>query len=217
MRPYELNTGYFYAISCLLVAFSFYSLFEGELCGVALGKKYYPNVFDYTLNYTDISGNPVTETSFTVNENTEINFSITSDLKIEGSGTEADPYMIKTADGLCYFRDMVNIGNTDICGKLTADIDMSGVCGKDIGSWVPIGNYDYGYCGTFNGNGYTISGLYIDDANAELAGLFGYTEGKISDLGIVDSFIKGHDYAGGVCGKNYGTILKATPHNPTSR
>ncbi len=50
-----------------------------------------------------------------------------------GSGTRNDPYLIATAEQLGYFRDLVNGGQTSICAKVVADIDLGGV------SWTPIG------------------------------------------------------------------------------
>lgn len=51
----------------------------------------------------------------------------------------------------------------------TADIDLSSVCGEDINgkemSWVMIGPLENQFNGTFHGNGYTISGLYIVDVD----------------------------------------------------
>jgi len=54
------------------------------------------------------------------------------------------------------------------------DIDLSSVCSAELGSWKPIGadayctdssdkSYDEYFTGTFEGNGKTISGLYIND------------------------------------------------------
>lgn len=60
------------------------------------------------------------------------------------------------------------------CAKLTANIDMSTVCGKNIGSWSPIrGGERWRWCGTFDGNNKTISNLYINSTEDD-QGLFGY-------------------------------------------
>jgi hypothetical protein len=90
----------------------------------------------------------------------------------EGDGTADSPYLIGTASELVWFRDTVNEGNTGICAKLTADIDISGV-----GEWTPIGNSSKMYSGTFEGNGHTISGMSINvnDTTNDNVGLFGVT------------------------------------------
>ena len=103
-----------------------------------------------------------------------------------GKGTEAEPFVLKTADHLAWFRDCVNECNTLVCAKIAdevKEIDMSTVCHKadtekQIAelSWTPIGNFDNKYQGTFDGNGKTISNLYIN-ATSEYAGFFGYLAG----------------------------------------
>ena len=103
-----------------------------------------------------------------------------------GKGTEAEPFVLKTADHLAWFRDCVNECNTLFCAKIADDvkeIDMSTVCHKADTekqvaelSWTPIGNFDNNYQGTFDGNGKTISNLYIN-ATSEFAGFFGYLAG----------------------------------------
>ena len=95
---------------------------------------------------------------------------------------------------MAWFRDQVNRGNNYICAKISDDvevIDMSTVCHAEDKSqnlieksWEPIGKYDYGYQygGTFDGNGKTITNLYIN-ASQNNVGLFGCTsEGTIKNL-----------------------------------
>ena len=112
----------------------------------------------------------------------------------EGDGKTGNPYIITKAEELAWFRDQVNSGNNFICAKISDDvevIDMSTVCHaedksqnlKEL-SWKPIGKYDYGYQyrGTFDGNGKTITNLYIN-ASQNNVGLFGCTyKGTIKNL-----------------------------------
>lgn len=112
----------------------------------------------------------------------------------EGDGKTDNPYIITKAEELAWFRDQVNSGNNFICAKISEDvevIDMSTVCHAEDKSqnleelsWKPIGKNDYGYQyrGTFDGNGKTITNLYIN-ASQNNVGLFGYTyEGTIKNL-----------------------------------
>ena len=100
-----------------------------------------------------------------------------------GKGTEAEPFLLKTAEHLAWFRDYVNGGHPYACAKIADDvkeIDMSTVCHKADAqvaelSWTPIGNSDNKYQGTFDGNRKTISNLYIN-ATSSYAGFFGYTD-----------------------------------------
>ena len=101
----------------------------------------------------------------------------------KGNGDVENPFQISTAAELAWFRDYVNEkdDNRKASAKLIADIDLSGFChaadaSKNIGnkSWEPIGNSKRQYEGTFDGNGKTITNLYIN-ASQNNMGLFGYT------------------------------------------
>ena len=109
-----------------------------------------------------------------------------------GNGSEAEPFVLKTADHLAWFRDFVNEGNMKACAKIADDvkeIDMSTVCHKADAekqvaelSWTPIGKSYNRYQGTFDGNGKTIRNLYIN-ATSDYTGFFGYAEkGSIKNI-----------------------------------
>ena len=131
---------------------------------------------------------------------------------ITGDGTKANPYQIKNKADLDYFVDKVNTKTPNACAVLMADIKYNGeakllddngnINSGSFDSWRPIGNSTNSYSGEFNGNGHTISGLYINDENKEKIGLFGkVTSGAhIHNLGIKDSYFKGKDHVGGICG-----------------
>lgn len=55
--------------------------------------------------------------------------------------------------------------------------------------------------GKYYGNNHTISGIYINNSS-DYQGLFGRCSGnvEIKDLGIINSYIKGKDYIGGIVG-----------------
>ena len=119
-----------------------------------------------------------------------------------GKGTEAEPFVLKTAEHLAWFRDFVNEGNMKACAKIADDvkeIDMSTVCHKADAekqvaelSWTPIGNFARNkYQGTFDGNGKTISNLYIINAASEHLGFFGYAEkGSIKNITFDNAKVK---------------------------
>lgn len=153
-----------------------------------------------------------------------------------GDGTEENPYQIKTKEELYWFAGLVNgdesvIGNsikqnTGACAVLTENItinenvlDENGSLngnGSGLEQWPPIGSYgirgEKAYIGTFDGNGHTISGLYVD-SDAQYVGLFGCvgTNGKIQNVGVVDSYISATGdkvCVGGVCGYNVGGTIE---------
>ncbi|MDD7528089.1 MAG: GLUG motif-containing protein, partial [Bacteroidales bacterium] len=129
-------------------------------------------------------------------------------------------YQISTAGELYWFTALVNGNglltdgtppNNSANAVLTKDItvnknvlDESGNLGEISDThldWVPIGNSDRPYTGTFNGQGHTISGLYFNDSSKNYVGLFGWLQnGNIQNTGIVDSYFKGHYRVGGLCG-----------------
>ena len=122
---------------------------------------------------------------------------------VTGNGTEAEPFMLKTAEHLAWFRDYVNVGKTSACAKIADDveeIDMSTVCHKADAekqvaelSWTPIGNYSKQYQGTFDGNGKTIRNLFISSTSNEI-GFFGYAaDCRIKNITFDNAKVKGND------------------------
>ena len=128
-----------------------------------------------------------------------------------GSGVEGDPFLIAAKEQLEAFRDLVNGGNAGIWGKLTADIDLNpgytfNTDGTYTGGtapeqWTPIGDKRYRYTGTFDGNGHTVSGLYINNSS-EYQGLFGHLDegGTIQNLGVINSYIRADSDTGSIVG-----------------
>ena len=108
-------------------------------------------------------------------------------------------YLIGSAAELYGFAGLVNNGNATANAKLTADIivnenvlDAYGDANTgDFVQWISIGNDDQNttYSGTFDGQGHTISGLYVS-GESHRVGLIGKVNGSatIKNLGIVDSY-----------------------------
>ena len=142
-----------------------------------------------------------------------------------GTGTAEDPYQIANGAQLAYLASSVNSGET-YTGKnfvLTANINLNGL------PWTPIANSfsdallggsDYRvFAGNFDGKGYTISNVSIGSETTPLVsdvfGLFGATEGKISNLNLDAVSIHGVAKitlgyvigpAGGLVGSSAGSI-----------
>ena len=136
-------------------------------------------------------------------------------------------YLIAKPCHLAWFRDYVNgtivdegeaAGTThpSASAKLTADIDLKNYChaaedGKELLSWLPIGNDDNHWKGKMDGQAHTISNLYIKTAQ-NYVGLFGYIDGAtIQDLIFdyakvenVNTTGTKTDYTGILAGKAYG-------------
>jgi len=120
-----------------------------------------------------------------------------------GSGTQADPYLIYTAEQL-------NMIGTIDCDrdkhfKLMADIDLSVLAGVEFNT---IGSFDVPFTGVFDGGGHAIAHLTLS-GDADLV-LFGCLESgaEVKDLGIVDVNITSLYSAAGLVMTNNGTVTR---------
>lgn len=119
-----------------------------------------------------------------------------------GSGSEYDPYLISSENDLAYVAKQVNDAITSYEGeylKLTVDLDL----GNKL--WTPIGVAKNYFRGTFDGDGHTVSNLYVKndaaDSSATNAGLFGrICDGGVKNLTIDGAKVYSPKYAGIVCG-----------------
>jgi len=97
--------------------------------------------------------------------------------------------------------------------ELMNDIDLSAYgAGFNGGKgWVPIGStYWYPVKGNFDGNGKTISGLYIHNEESDHIGLFGcISNGTVKNLGVVDADVTGWRMVGGLTGRLTGGTATA--------
>ena len=128
-------------------------------------------------------------------------------------------FEISTAEQLAGLAELVNNGN-DFSGKtilLTADIVLNDTSDWENwensapnNTWTPIGNSSNKFSDTFDGQGHTVSGVYINSEN-KYQGLFGHNEGTIKNIGVTESYIKGEYSVGGVCGLN--NTLRGTISN----
>ena len=131
-------------------------------------------------------------------------------------------YTIKTVGQLYGFADL--LGETDFQGKiirLGADIVVNEGDAKKWAKeapeyqWFPLGksglNRTYKpFAGTFDGNGYTISGLYTTQSKNSV-GFFGELRGTVKNLKLENSYFEytGTDkfsYVGSIAGLNYGKV-----------
>ena len=124
----------------------------------------------------------------------------------DGTGTADKPYEINTAAQLAGLAQLVN-GGTNFSGKtikLAADIDLNNQ------AWTPIGNEngfdaELAFSGTFNGDGYTVSGLNVPDTY--FPGLFGQisTSAAVQNL-IVKGSVTGGEKAYDIWGEAAGVV-----------
>ena len=150
---------------------------------------------------------------------------------IDDDNSKDDVYEIGNAGQLFWFAGLVNgtldgveqntsanailtaniTANENLLDSLQYDAEGNVSNGSDFITWTPIADcmedHTTQYSGTFDGNNKTVSGLYLN-GNSTRIGLFGSSEadGNIKNVGVVDSYFKGKDFVGGVCGRNDGTI-----------
>ncbi len=133
-----------------------------------------------------------------------------------GSGTSDDPYMIIFADDMRKVGTGIDGWNMDSHYILALDIDLGGVDAMGNGvannEFTAIGSKSSPFMGSFNGAGFTISGLYINRPEDDYQALFGYiVGGTVKDLGVSGS-ITGYGNVGSIAALlNNGSILNC--HN----
>ncbi|MBE8951553.1 MAG: hypothetical protein SR1Q7_00205 [Quinella sp. 1Q7] len=180
-----------------------------------------------TVKFTIKRGVTLSEKLDTVTVNGDIDLSgitVTDHWNaLNGSdGSEENPYLISTVEGLQYLATYVNVVTnndekncTGVHFKLTNDLDLS-----SVESWTPIGRStsvwldgvsDGAFNGTFDGDGHTISNLTITGTNGNV-GLFGCVRyrGVVHDITLTNVNISGSGHVGGIVGENWGTV-----HNNT--
>ncbi len=121
-----------------------------------------------------------------------------------GDGTLGNPFQIATADQLNEVRN-----HLDKNFVLTANINLDVAPYNSGSGWEFIGSSATPFAGRFNGNGQTISNLYINRPTTYPVGLFGEISGEISNLGIEGGSVSGRYYVGGLLGYNRGGIAIA--------
>ena len=126
----------------------------------------------------------------------------------KGSGTEADPYLVYTADDLqgAYKKGYF---------KLMNDIDLtSWIKGNSpTKGWLPIGQ-NTGDASNFNGDGHKITGLWTNTTDDNVGLFSNFSSGTIKNLTVEvakGKKVKGGNYTGIIIGRNMnGTLLNCT-------
>lgn len=131
-----------------------------------------------------------------------------------GNGTDLDPWQIHNIKDLKKLSHSVAAGTDQVKNFhngeyfiLMSNIDTQG---NFANAWMPIGGrnasnaagMDNYFSGTFDGNGYTLSNLYINSTSKNFTGLFGYIKSAtIKNLGIIgECSINGGANTGGIVG-----------------
>ena len=167
-----------------------------------------PGTYHYTVTkegYNDAEGDVTIDSR---NDNlTTVVIELEVDNTWDGS-TAREPelvdgwYIIRSGYNLKWFANTVNGGTRNIKGKLANDISL------ESEPWTPIGGTASGsaFSGKFDGQGHTISGLYINNTSNR-RGLFSYVSGDISNLTVEGEITTTGTHTGGIVSiLNGGTI-----------
>lgn len=180
-----------------------YNGYEIKLNGNVIASKAAP----LPLN---VNGVAITTLGVIENEDGE------SEITPEEDGT----YQINDVAELIQFAQQVN-GGDDFSGKtvkLVNDIDLAGI------NWTPIGNCKTGkyFKGTFEGNGKTISNLYVDNSADQsqysTAGFFGWVDAPgatIQNIKMDGATVKGSHWTGVIAGYATGKVSGCEVSNST--
>ena len=126
-----------------------------------------------------------------------------------GDGSEGDPYLIETIENLHWIAADTTIRDKHF--RQTAHIDASVTVSWFSGlGWLPIGHHiNNPFNGTYDGNGFAITGLTINRPSFDLQGLFGIADNGsvIKNVGLVDVSITGSSMVGALVGNNHGQIV----------
>ena len=172
---------------------------------------------------TPVSNTPSNQDNFLQNCNLDIN-AIDRCADLDGNGL-IEIYSIEdfknirySLDGKSYSKDgfKYTSGGCPLSGcrgfELKNNLDFSGTAWASnciqncINGWEPLGTQDIPFSATLNGNGYTISNLFIY-TNKSNQGLIAFLSGEVKNLGIVGGSVSAID--GDNIGSLVGVVLKS--------
>jgi hypothetical protein len=138
-----------------------------------------------------------------------------------GNGSKEDPYTIRYTSDLDHLATFVNNGqdysgvyfvlSNDIAYSHSKDWNFS----DDENNYTAIGTYEHPFKGTFDGQGYTVSGIriykeYTTSNHYMDYGLFGVVGegGTVKRVNLADAHITGYCDVGGIAGRAYKSTIE---------
>ena len=161
------------------------------------------------------------EVTVSAEDDTEGEMTVTVGGFADGDGSEASPYEIENwyhldnvrenpGDGFVLIADLDE--GTAGYDEVASETANGGDGFKPMGDHPDLGDRDeIPFAGTFDGDGHTISELYINRSD-DYVGVFGYVDddGTVENVGLEDVSVEGNDFVGGLVGwNNDGTVSEA--------
>lgn len=122
-----------------------------------------------------------------------------------GDGSVLNPYRVDSSSALGYVGDFPEdsfLQIQDIDFSLSSVVDFN----HDAKGFSPIGTAEKPFTGVYDGGGFMISGLKMLRGNEDDVGLFGWNQGEIKNVNLINSYLEGNRYVGGIAARNRGII-----------
>lgn len=148
-----------------------------------------------------------------------------SDIDISWHNEVSDTFTIKTASQLKGFASLVNAGKSfeRKTIKLEKDIILNDTTSwqswnkeaDGLSQWIPIGRKQTPFSGTFDGQNFSIYGIYLENESSGFyKGFFGFVKGaNVSNLSIKKSYIKAYNSVGALIGAAIDNSVISNCHN----
>jgi hypothetical protein len=163
---------------------------------------------EWTGDTSTVGNVDAAETTITMSGN----YSITANFGpfCGGNGTAEDPYQIADWYRLDDVRNYLSshfILINDLNSNSIGYTELASASAHEGKGWQPIGSDNSTFVGSFDGQLYEICDLFINRPDESSVGLFGAIgqAGVIENMGVCGN-VTGYDNAGGLVGKNEGTV-----------
>lgn len=167
----------------------------------------------------------IVATSLSVAPQQAIAASCGSGTRPGGDGSGGTPWLVATAENLLWVSwatSASNSGSNPTRAEALADnylqvanVDMVDLTGSDIGcDWNPIGEGN-SFSGSYDGAGYTVTGLQTPPSLRDKVGMFGVVSGLVSRVHVRNVSFNGDDSIGGIAGQLAGASGRITESSVT--
>ena len=132
-------------------------------------------------------------------------------LYADGSGTDADPYLIEDWRHLDNVRSISGSAFAQNASLDASSDHYTAVVADQTSGFEPLGDPIDRFDGSFDGREHTIADLTIDRSGTDYVGLFGVVgpSGSVTNVGLDDADVTGDRWVGPLAGDNLGEITRS--------